>query len=82
MQAPIDQEAEWARQLRASQIEFKKRFDEAMTFSRNASKRKEVYSRWRQEIGDAAARESAKFVEAYLKGLIKYPQWFESLKSG
>lgn len=77
-----NQEEIWAQEIRATQLKFKTRVDEALKFRSNAKLRKEVYSRWRQEIGDALAKETARFVEAYIKGQVDWPRWFNDLKSG
>jgi hypothetical protein len=77
-----EQEAKWQEEIRASQLRFKARVEEALKFRSNMKHRKEVYARWRQEVGDAVARESAKYVEAYIKGQVEWPRWFNALKSG
>lgn len=79
MPVDLEQERKWKEDIRATQLRFRKRVDEAMKFSRNGKARKEVYTRWRNEIGDSLAKETAMFVEAYLKGNVKYPQWLSDL---
>jgi hypothetical protein len=79
MAVDLAQEKRWQEEIRATQIKFRKRVDEAMKFSRNSKARKEVYSRWRTEIGDSLAKETAMFVEAYLNGKVKYPTWLSAL---
>ena len=45
---------------------FKQRFDQAKSLS--AKDRKILYKKWRSEIGDISARETAMFVESYRRG--------------
>jgi hypothetical protein len=79
---PSNQEKIWQEEIRASRLRFKARVEEALKFRTNAKNRKEVYARWRQEVGDVVARESARFVEAYINGQVDWPRWFDGLKSG
>lgn len=53
-------------QLNETRRRFKERFEAAIKLS--AKDRKILYKKWRAEIGDDAARETAKFVESYKKG--------------
>jgi hypothetical protein len=54
------------KQLNETREAFKQRFDQAKLL--NAKDRKILYKNWRADIGDIAARETAMFVESYLKG--------------
>jgi hypothetical protein len=54
------------KQLNETREAFKQRFEQAKSL--NAKDRKILYKKWRAEIGDDAARETAKFVESYKKG--------------
>lgn len=73
---PKDQEQIWKEQLEQDQMHFQLRVQEALEFARNKAKRKAIYQRWRQELGDDSARESARFVEALILGKVKWPKWF------
>jgi hypothetical protein len=57
----MNQEEIWARELRQAR--------EAMAIS-SPTRRYALYQDWRKEIGDVAAREQAKFVEAVRSGRI------------
>lgn len=72
---PKDQEQIWKEQLDETRRKFQLRVEEAVRV-RAAARRKVIYQRWRQEFGDDIARESARFVETYLKGNVKWPSWF------
>jgi len=54
------------KQLNETREAFKQRFNEAIKL--NAKDRKILYKKWRDDLGDTAARESARFVESYKKG--------------
>lgn len=72
-----DQETKWAVQIRRTRRAFEERVHAAMRFARNKSQRRKYYMELRKEIGDDAAREIAKLVEAVLKGERGYPKWFD-----
>lgn len=59
-----NEQIQW--QLNETRRRFKERFSEAIKL--NAKDRKILYKKWRDEVGDDAARETAKFVESYKKG--------------
>lgn len=65
----MNQEEIWAAQLRESRIRFVARVKEAMYIT-SPTKRMELYQKWRAEIGDIAARETAKFTEAVRAGRV------------
>lgn len=73
---PKDQEQIWREQIVECQTRFQMRVLEALEYARNKTKRKAIYQRWRQELGDDVARESARFVEALILGKVKWPKWF------
>lgn len=70
------QEELWQIQIKETQIAFQRRVETGWILGRKVSKRKELYAKWRKELGDDIARESARFVEALLKGDVKRPRWF------
>jgi hypothetical protein len=76
---PVDQATQWAVDIKRTQREFEARFWQAHRVGRNQAKRKQHYTQLRREIGDDAAREVAKMVEAIYAGQARYPQWFERL---
>jgi len=63
----LDQEQEWARQLREARVRLVERVRAASCLS-SPSRRMALYQQWRTEIGDNAARESAKYAEAVVGG--------------
>jgi hypothetical protein len=67
-------------QLAESRQKFQQRFEEAVKLS--AKDRKILYKRWRQEMGDIAAREVAMYVESFKRGdnpkTRERPKWFTS----
>jgi hypothetical protein len=65
----MNQEEIWAEQLRESRKRFVARVKQAMYIT-SPTKRYELYQQWREEIGDIAARESAKFTEAVRAGRV------------
>lgn len=73
---PKDQEEIWREEIARTQINFQLRVEEALQEARNKTRRKAIYQRWRKELGDDIARESARFVEALIKGTVKWPKWF------
>lgn len=75
-----DQETRWAREIQEARIRFEDQVWDAMKHARNKANRKKHYTQLRQEIGDTAAREVAKMVEAILAGTGRYPKWFRKLK--
>ena len=64
-----EQEQVWAQQLHDCRVRFVERVRTAIAI-RSPGKRRELYQTWRAEIGDDAARESAKYAEAVLSGRI------------
>jgi len=68
-------------QIHEARLRFLARFDEAVKLS--AKERKILYKKWREEIGDDAARETALFVESYKKGdnpkTATRPKWDEEI---
>jgi hypothetical protein len=75
-EAQLTQEERWQIEIRKTQVAFQQRVEEAWPLGRKPTKRKEIYQRWRKEFGDDIARESARFVEALIKGEVKRPRWF------
>jgi hypothetical protein len=65
----MNQEEIWARELRQARERLVSRVREAMAIS-SPTRRYALYQDWRKEIGDVAAREQAKFVEAVRSGRI------------
>lgn len=61
--------------LEESQSRFIERLKEATPLRKSKSARRELYQRWRQEIGDVAARETARYVEALLDGKVGWPKF-------
>ena len=66
-----------------TRIAFQRRFEKAVKLK--AKDRKLLYKEWRQEIGDIAARETAMYVESFLKGdnprTRERPKWFVNLNT-
>lgn len=62
-----EQEALWAKQLNECRIRLVDRVKLAVSTT-SPTKRTELYQRWRKELGDDTARESAKFAEAVIAG--------------
>ena len=65
----MNQEEIWAREQRQARERLVARVREAMAIS-SPTRRYALYQDWRKEIGDVAAREQAKFVEAVRSGRI------------
>lgn len=63
----FEQEAKWAQELRECRLRFIQRVRAAVAFT-SPTKRTALYQSWRSEIGDNAARETAKFAEAVIAG--------------
>lgn len=61
--------------LTEAQDRFIARVKEGIALRSNQKARRELYKRWREEIGDVAARESAKYVEALLDGRVGWPKF-------
>jgi hypothetical protein len=76
---PLDQETQWALDIKRTQRVFEAQYWRAHRIGRNQAKRKKHYTQLRQELGDDAAREVAKLVEAIYAGKAGYPKWFERL---
>lgn len=74
------QETLWAQQLAECQQRFIARIEEASKLRTNKKARKELYQKWRKELGDDAARESANYVEALLMGKIGWPKFHKQAK--
>jgi hypothetical protein len=74
-----DQEAQWVLDIKRTRRTFESRFWQAHRVGRNQANRKKHYTQLRREIGDDAAREVARLVEAIYAGKARYPRWFESL---
>lgn len=62
-----EQEARWAQELREARLRFVERVRKATAMS-SPTRRMALYQEWRKELGDDAARESAKFSEAVIGG--------------
>lgn len=62
-----EQEERWARELNESRRRLAARVREAV-MTTSPTRRRALYQRWRDELGDDAARESAKFAEACIAG--------------
>lgn len=62
-----EQEERWARELNEARRRLAQRVREAAMTS-SPTRRRALYERWRAELGDDAARESAKFAEACIAG--------------
>lgn len=75
----LDPETQWALDIKRTQRVFESRFWQAHRIGRNQAHRKKHYTQLRREIGDDAAREVAKFVEAMYAGTARYPRWFERI---
>ena len=65
----MNQEQIWAQELNQARQRLVARVREAMQIS-SPTRRYALYQEWRKEIGDVAAREQAKFVEAVRSGRI------------
>ena len=65
MSFSMEQEQSWALELRESRLRLIARVREASSMS-SPTRRMALYQQWRTQIGDNAARESAKFSEACL----------------
>jgi len=63
----FEQEAQWALELRECRLRLIQRVRAATAFT-SPTRRTALYQEWRKEIGDDAARESAKFSEAVIAG--------------
>lgn len=72
------QEELWQIQIKENQIRFQQRVETALALANKKTKRKELYAKWRKELGDDVARESARFAEAMMLGSIRRPKWFRS----
>lgn len=62
-------------QLAETRKRFMARIEEGAKLRRDKKARKQLYARWRQELGDDIARESAKYVEALLDGKVGWPKF-------
>ena len=78
-EVPVDPETQVMVDIKRTQRMFEARFWQAFRIGRNQAKRKKHYTQLRQELGDDAAREVAKLVEAIYAGKAGYPKWFERL---
>lgn len=67
MSFSLEQEQRWAQELRESRLRLIARVREASSMS-SPTRRMALYQQWRTQIGDNAARESAKFTEAVIGG--------------
>lgn len=67
MSFSLEQEAKWAQELRECRLRFIQRVRAAVAFT-SPTRRTALYQEWRKEIGDNAARETAKFSEAVIAG--------------
>jgi hypothetical protein len=74
---PPDQVTQWALDIKRTQRVFESRFWAAYRVGRNKANRKKRYTQLRREVGDDAAREVAKLVEAIYAGDARFPRWFE-----
>jgi hypothetical protein len=74
------QEILWAQQLAECQQRFSARLEEAVKLRSSKKARKELYQKWRTELGDDTARESAKYVEALLVGKVGWPKFYKQPK--
>jgi hypothetical protein len=63
------------KQLAESRDRFSKRIADGVKLRSSKASRKELYKKWRIELGDDVARESAKYVEALLDGKVGWPKW-------
>lgn len=70
------QEELWQIQIKETQIAFQRRVETAWVLARKVTQRKALYAKWRKELGDDVARESARFTEALIKGQVNRPRWF------
>ncbi len=70
------QEELWQIQIKETQIAFQRRVETAVVLARKLKERKALYAKWRKELGDDIARESARFTEALIKGQVNRPRWF------
>lgn len=70
------QEELWQIQLKETQIAFQQRVETAWVLARKVTARKALYAKWRKELGDDIARESARFTEALIKHEVRRPKWF------
>lgn len=70
------QEELWQIQIKEFQIRLQQRVETALALANKKTKRKELYAKWRKELGDDVARESAKLAEALMQGVIQRPKWF------
>lgn len=74
-----DLEAQWLEDIKRTRRVFETRFWQAHRIGRNQANRKKHYTQLRREIGDDAARELARLVEAIYAGKARYPRWFENV---
>lgn len=74
------QETLLAQQLAECQQRFIARIEEALKLRTNKKARKELYQKWRKELGDDTARESANYVEALLMGKVGWPKFHKQAK--
>jgi hypothetical protein len=65
-----EREYRWAVELYECRLRFIARCNSALFFHRDPKARRAHYEDWRKKYGDDIARESAKFVEACLKGTV------------
>lgn len=63
----MTQEETWAKELHESRLRLIDRVSKAIGL-RSPSLRRALYQEWRQELGDVAAREQAKFAESCIAG--------------
>ena len=66
-----------SKQLAESRERLGKRIEEGAKLRRSKAARKELYKKWRIELGDDVARESARYVEALLEGKVGWPKWYK-----
>jgi hypothetical protein len=72
----LSQEEKWAIEIQDCRDRVESRVMEALALGRAKTKRKELYKSWRTQYGDDIAKESAKLVEAIIKGDLEIPKWF------
>lgn len=65
----MTQEEIWSKDLRESRLRLIHRVKQAMSTT-SPTRRYALYTQWRNELGDVAAREQAKFAEAVIAGRI------------
>lgn len=69
LRVAAEREQQWEEELRQCRLRFIARVKQATALT-SPTRRYALYQQWRKEIGDTAARESAKFAEACLTGQV------------